>query len=281
MMSATESSSAQSWGSAYRLTAAEKFRRQSAAMGGDATVALVEYADPKPGMRVLDLACGTGEPGISVADRVGPAGRVDALDQSSDLLEIAHRRAQQRGFDHFVTHCADAHQLPFPDSTFDLSTCRCGIMFFRDKKAALEGLRRVLKPGARACFLAWGPFEQPYWQAMMGVALRHAGGPLIASGAEDPFCFGKPDSLSAVLRSTGFVDVHEETRTVRWAWPGPPDEIWEYARSVSAPLKPMLERISKEQWPAVHAAVRKELAQYYDGSSVNFGAQFVFASGKK
>ena len=61
-----------SWGSQYRLVASEKWKEKSAAMGRPVTEALVAYARPMPGMNVLDLASGTGEPAISLALLVGP-----------------------------------------------------------------------------------------------------------------------------------------------------------------------------------------------------------------
>lgn len=96
------------WGSQYRLVAAEKWKAKSAAMGQPVTEALIEYARPTVGMRVLDLASGTGEPAITLAQRVGPSGHVTALDVSADLLEIAQKRAQDRGFTNFITQRADA-----------------------------------------------------------------------------------------------------------------------------------------------------------------------------
>ena len=120
------------WGSQYRLIASDKWKAKSAVMGKAVTEALVEYAQPKRGMRVLDLASGTGEPAISLAMRVGPEGRVTALDLSADLLEIARGRAQERGLDNFSTQQGDAQTLPFDDNVFDLATCRFGIMFFAD-----------------------------------------------------------------------------------------------------------------------------------------------------
>src|SRR5579863_7846926 len=101
------------WGNAYRLIASEKWKAKSAAMGRDVTEALVEYARPKTGMNVLDLASGTGEPAISLAARVGSEGHVTALDLSSELLQIAAERARERGFTNFSTQQADAQELPF------------------------------------------------------------------------------------------------------------------------------------------------------------------------
>src|SRR5580704_3790302 len=187
-------SSKPDWGSSYRLIAADKWKAKSAAMGRDVTEALVEYAQPRAGMKVLDLASGTGEPAISLASRVEPGGQVTALDLSTELLEIAAERARERKLTNLVIRQADAHELPFTDNSFDLVTSRFGVMFFETK--ALQEARRVLKPDARACFIAWGPFEQPFWLSMMGVVHKHVGGPRTAPG-QDPCRYGQPGSLSA------------------------------------------------------------------------------------
>jgi 2-polyprenyl-3-methyl-5-hydroxy-6-metoxy-1,4-benzoquinol methylase len=85
------------WGTSFRLTAAEKWKAKSAIMGRHVTEALVGYAQPQPGMRILDLACGTGEPAITIATRIAPTGHVTALDLSADLLAVATGRARARG----------------------------------------------------------------------------------------------------------------------------------------------------------------------------------------
>jgi SAM-dependent methyltransferase len=269
------------WGSQYRLVASEKWKAKSAFMGQAVTDALVDYAAPKPGMKVLDLASGTGEPAISLAARVGPQGHVTALDVSADLLEIANQRAQARQLTNFSTRQADAHSLPFPDGTFDLATSRFGVMFFTDCVGALRELRRVLRPEARACFLAWGRFDQPYWQSMMGVVHRHVGGPLLPARGPDPFRFSETGSLSAVLRNAGFQHISEETRVLPWTWPGAPEEVWEQARSVSVPFRPMLDRVPESDWPKINAEIYKEVGKYSDGEKIAFGASVVFASGSK
>jgi SAM-dependent methyltransferase len=269
------------WGNQFRLIASERWKAKSAAMGQPVTDALVEYARPVWGMKVLDLASGTGEPAISIASRVGEHGHVIALDLSADLLEIARQRARARGLGNFSTQQADAHSLPFPDNRFDLATSRFGVMFFGDPVMALKELRRVLRPGARACFLAWGPFEQPYWQSMMGVVHRHVGGPLLQPGATNPFCYAQPGSLSEVLRSAGFNAVEEETKTLPWTWPGPVEEVWEQAQAVTVPFRPMLERVPAEKWPEIHAEVHAAVGKYSDGEKVAFGASVVLASGTK
>jgi SAM-dependent methyltransferase len=249
-------------------------------MGKAVTEALVEYARPKPDMRVLDLASGTGEPAISLAMRVGERGEVTALDLSAGLLEIAKGRAQERGLENFVTQQGDAHALPFADNSFDLATCRFGVMFFRDAGLALRELHRVLRAEARACFLAWGPFDQPYWRSTMGVVHGHVGGPLLQPGGPDPFRFAAPGSLSTVLQNAGFREVKEETITLPWTWPGTPEEVWEQAQAVSVPFRPMLDRVPSNLWPRIHAEVRAASGQYVEGEKIEFGASVVLASGR-
>ena len=273
--------SAPDWGNQFRLVASERWKAKSAAMGQAVTDALVEYARPAAGMRVLELASGTGEPAISLASRVGAGGHVTALDLSAGLLEIAAERARVRGLTNFSTQQADAQSLPFPDDSFDLATSRFGVMFFPDPRAALQELRRVLRTRARACFLAWGTIEQPYWQSMMGVVQRHVGGPLLQPDGPNPFRFAEPGSLSAVLRSAGFNAVEEETRTVPWIWPGPVEELWEYSQSVAVPFRPLLERVPAEKWPRIHAEVHAAVREFVDGDKVAFGVSVVMASGTK
>ena len=271
------------WSSSFRLVAAEKWKAKSAVMGSAVTEALVEYSEYSrlsPDMRILDLASGTGEPGISLAQRVGPQGSVTAVDQSSELLDIAAERARSKELLNFTTQPADAHRLPFADRSFDLATCRFGVMFFSDPQRALAELRRVLKPGARACFVAWGPMEQPYWQTTMKIVHRHVGGTMVPPGGSDPFRFSAAGSLSEVLTAAGFHEVEESTQNLSWTWPGDAEEVFEYACAVAAPFRPMLERAPADEWPLIRAEAKAAMERYRVGDEIRFSADIVLASGK-
>ncbi len=269
------------WGSSYRLIASEKWKAKSAAMGRDVTQTLVEYSKPAPGMKVLDLASGTGEPAISVASRVAPDGHVTALDLSAELLEIAAQRARDRGYTNFSIQQADAHSLPFAEDSFDLATSRFGVMFFNEVVTALGELRRVLKPGARACFVVWGPIEQPYWSSTFAIVHRRVGGLLLAEGGPNPFRFAIPGSLSDALRRAGFSDIQEETRTVPWTWPGTAEEVWEQAQAVATPFLPLLKRVPAERWPELNAEIHAAIRKYEAAGEIKFGVRVVLASGSK
>ena len=213
--------------------------------------------------------------------RVGPAGHVTALDLSSELLQIAAERARHRGFTNFSTQQADAQSLPFSADSFDLGTCRFGVMFFPDVERALRELQRVLKPGARACFLAWGPIEQPYWSTTIAIVHKHVGGPLLVAGGPNPFRFADPGGLSQALRQSSFADVQEDTRTVPWTWPGTAEEVWEQLKAVTTPFLPLLKRVPAEKWPAINAEVHTAIRRYENVDGLQFGARVVLASGKK
>ena len=268
------------WGASFRLVAAEKWKAKSAVMGSAVTSALVEYSRPLPGMRVIDLASGTGEPAISLAQRVAPQGLVTAVDQSSELLDIAAERARNKKLSNFATQQADAHLLPFADQNFDLATCRFGVMFFSDPQRALRELRRVLKPGVRACFAAWGPMEQPYWQTTIKIVHRHVGGSLLPAGGADPFRFAAAGSLCEVLSAAGFHEVEESTQNLPWTWPGDAEEVFEYVCQVSAPFRPMLERVPADQWRVIRAEAKAAIERYRVGDEIRFGAEIVLVSGK-
>ncbi len=249
-------------------------------MGNAVTTALVEYARPLPGMRALDLASGTGEPGISLAQRVCPKGTVTAVDQSAELLEIAAERARNKQLVNFTTEQADAHQLPFANHSFDLATCRFGVMFFTDAQRALAELRRVLKPRARACFAVWGSMDQPYWQTTMKIVHRHVGGDMLPPGGADPFRFSEAGSLSKVLSAAGFPQAEESTHNLPWTWPGGAEDVFEYACAVAAPFRPMLERVPAEEWPAIRAEAKAAIERYRVGDEIRFGADVVLASAR-
>ncbi len=112
---------------------------------GPSLPVLIEYADPKPGERALDVATGTGNAAFAIAER-GAA--VVGVDVSKGMLEQARRRAQEEGRDVLFQEGA-AEALPFPAGSFDLVVARHAPHHFRDVARFLAEVRRVLRPGGR------------------------------------------------------------------------------------------------------------------------------------
>src|SRR5258708_1694939 len=121
------------------------------------TQALVDAAAPQPGMRILDLASGTGEPSLSLARLVAPTGTVTATDLSEGMLAALRSNAADEGVTNIETRVCDAQEMPFSDAAFDMVTSRFGVMFFVEIDRARAEIRRVIKPSGRIAFLVWGP----------------------------------------------------------------------------------------------------------------------------
>jgi len=259
------------------MNAATRWERPSADMGRGATDAIVALAQPRPGMSVLDVASGTGAPGLQIARAVAPSGRVTATDLNAEPLKIAAERARERSLTNICFEVADVHRLAFADASFDLVTSRCGVMFFSDLPRALSEMRRVLKPGGRVALLAWGPLNQPYFQSTGQIILRHTGAPL-PPAAQQIFRFGEPGTLAAALTAAGFHDVTEELRTVPWVWTASIEELWEYFQAATVPFRPLLDQVRPDQLEPIKREVHAAFARFWDGEKVNMTADFVLAS---
>ncbi len=266
------------WAEHARVQAAKRWERPSADMGKHVTDALVDYAHPQPGETVLDIACGTGAPSLKVARKVGATGNVVATDINEEPLAIAAERAKERGLTNIRFNRADVHSLPFADNEFDLVTCRFGVMFFSDLPKALGEIRRVLTPGGRVAFAAWGSFDQPYFQSTAQIAMRHVGA-TIPPAAAAMFKFAQPGTLARAFTSAGFVDARDELKTLPWVWTDTVPELWAYFQAVTSPFRTVLDEAKCH--PHVEREVLDSLQKYWDGEKVNLTAQIMLAGGRK
>jgi demethylmenaquinone methyltransferase/2-methoxy-6-polyprenyl-1,4-benzoquinol methylase len=164
---------------------------------------VVEMANPKPGDRVLDLCCGTGDLAFAFAAR---GADVTGLDFSESMLEVAERRKQEGGnriqnekpnfqlpTPNFVQ--GDALQLPFPDANFDIVSVGYGLRNLASWERGLEEMHRVAKPGGRFLVLDFGKPANALWRAIYFTHLR-CSVPLVGL----LFC-GNPQAYAYILES--------------------------------------------------------------------------------
>jgi enediyne biosynthesis protein CalE5 len=119
---------------------------------------LLELAQVEPGNRVLDIATGSGEPGITAASKVGRDGLVVATDQSPAMLELARERAAAAGLRNIKFFETGAEQLAVDDERdFDAALCRWGLMFVGDLDAAIRRVAQLLAARGRFATAVWGP----------------------------------------------------------------------------------------------------------------------------
>jgi ubiquinone/menaquinone biosynthesis C-methylase UbiE len=264
------------------MAAIQQYRRQSAGMGRAATELVVELAGVRPGMRVLDVATGTGEPALSLAPLADPLGEVIGIDTAPDALETARNRADERHLVNVRFQQADVHKLPFADNAFDVTTSRLGVMFFSNLALAMQEMRRVLRPGGQIVLLAWGPMEEShYFSTTLGTILASLPESSLPPEGAVVFKFAEPGTLSQAMRAASFRDVREEARTLPWIWAGTPEELWDYFRTAIVPFRGLLDRIPPDRRSNIESKVLAAIHQYYDGKQVNFESRFVVVTAVK
>jgi demethylmenaquinone methyltransferase/2-methoxy-6-polyprenyl-1,4-benzoquinol methylase len=162
----------------------------------------------KPGDRVLDAACGTGD--LAIADRKAGAAHVTGLDFSERMLERARRKAPELEWVQ-----GDMLELPFEDGAFDAATVGFGVRNVADLELALRELRRVLRPGGRLAILeitqprgVLRPFFSLWFDRIVPLL-----GKLLPGGAAYTYLpasvkrFPSAEELAEQLRGLGFGDV--------------------------------------------------------------------------
>jgi SAM-dependent methyltransferase len=217
---------------------------------GPIGAAIIERLDIAEDQQHLDIAAGTGEPGLSIA-RLAPNGHVTLTDLAAQMLEVATRRARAQGITNIETKVCSADDLPFPDATFDSVAVRLGYMFFPDMAKATAEFARVLKPGGRLCSAVWIKPEQNPWTtiAMQAIATEVAVAPPDPD-APSMFRCAAPGFVSALYESAGLRDVAEWDVDVELVNRSP-EEYWvmtsEHVSAVAAALEevdePARERI--------------------------------------
>ncbi len=245
-----------------------------------ATELVVQGAQVASGMKVLDLASGTGEPALSLAKAVRPKGHVVATDLVPEMLEAARRNAAVQGLDNVEFRIADAESLPFSDGEFDRVTCRFGIMFFPDIPRAMAEIRRVLKPGGRVCFAVFGSLqENPLFGVSIGPFLKRVKMPPPPPNAPHIFRFADETSLEKALSSAGFHDVSTSKQRIIFSWPGPAEECWEATRELAAPFKNLIDAIPPEQTDEVIREVLDGIRNFQVGDNIDLPATVNIAVG--
>jgi ubiquinone/menaquinone biosynthesis C-methylase UbiE len=187
--------------------------------------AMIERLGIADDQRHLDIASGTGEPGLTVA-ALAPRGHVVLTDLSAEMLAVASRRAHAQGVTNIETQVCSADDLPFADSSFDSVSVRFGYMFLPDLAAATAEFARVLRPGGRLGASVWvRPEDNPWTSILMQAIAAEVDLPAPEPDAPSMFRCAAPGYVAGLydaagLRDIAEWDVHVElvTRT--------PEEYW-------------------------------------------------------
>jgi len=174
------------------------------------TDALVAFANPLTGERVLDIGCGCGAPSLEFARAVGPSGRVVALDISGPMLAEADRRARTAEITNIEWRQEDPATAILTE--YDLLVSAFGNMFFGDPIGAFSNMRRAASPDARMAFVCWRSLSENPWLGvpMAAVAQNLPPRPKPVANAAGMFAFADPERISEVLAKSGWAPPHIE-----------------------------------------------------------------------
>lgn len=173
------------------------------------SVWMVEQLGLQPGQRVLELACGPGDTGFLAAELVKPGGTLIASDASRAMLGVASGRARDLGVTNVEFQEFDLEWIDLPTATVDAGLCRWGLMFAVDPGAALQEMRRVVRPQGRVAVAVWDDPELNPWATITTRALVELGHETPPDpNAPGMFALADPDRLRGLLEDAGFLEVH-------------------------------------------------------------------------
>jgi SAM-dependent methyltransferase len=234
---------------------------------GPVSTAMIDRLDIADDQQHLDIAAGTGEPGLTVA-KLAPRGHVVLTDLSAEMLDIATRRANAQGITNVETKVCSADDLPFGDAAFDSISVRFGYMFLPDVAQATAEFARVLKPGGHICSSVWvKPDENPWTTiAMQAIATEVVLTPPDPDGP-NMFRCAAPRYVSSLYEAAGLRDVAEWDVHVELVTRSPA-EYWEMVSEHVSLAVAALQQVDETARERISRAVIAKVGAYEDDGKV-------------
>lgn len=226
---------------------------------------LIELAGARPGMRLLDLATGTGT-ALRAAARQGAT--VVGVDRSPGMLAMARDLSRELDLRH-----ADVHALPFHDRNFDAATCGLSLSHFTDSDGALREILRVLRPGGRFVASAWGEGSRFPTGVVDELLDRHSAP--IGMEVLDEETWLRPEQGSLALRRAGFADVSVRSEAFSGSFADPEEAlVWTLGWPLTASRVARLHSGCRERF-------RRESLEALAGSHLSWRSVFNFYAASK
>ena len=247
------------------------------------TDAMIELGQIERGQRVLDLACGVGDPAIPIAELVGRDGFVLGLDISQPMVDRANQQARSRGLGNVEFRTIRSElDLAVEAASFDCATCRAGLMYMPDPTAALRALARTLRVAGRCVAGSWGPPPRmPAMAIPMEIISRHVDLPAPDPSEPSPFAIPSEEELASHFRAAGFDDVE----TVAFETPvieaDTPEQYWDLLAEIGGPIVVLLRTLPEETREAIRDDAIRTLGAMFEGERVSLGGEHFVAAGVK
>lgn len=242
------------------------------------TERMLELAAPRPGDRVLELACGPGSVGLAAAELVRPNGTVLMSDLVPEMLAIAQARID--GTPNVSTRILDLEEIDEPDGAFDVVLCRDGLMLAPDPERAAREIRRVLGSGGRAAVAVWGPRARNPWLGLVfDVVGEQLGRAMPPPGVPNAFSLDDPERLAGVLTGGGLADVSvEEVQVSQHV--ASPEEWWRRSSSLAGSLVKLLAELPEPDARDLHARAFEAVSPYRTEAGLEFPGVALVACGR-
>jgi SAM-dependent methyltransferase len=225
----------------------------------DIHAVVIERLDPQPGVKWLDLACGTGAAAELAAER---GAGVTGIDIAPALIETAKERAAERGLD-IDYRVGDAEQLELEDASYDVVSSTCGVMFAPDHEATARELARVVKPGGRIGLVNWTPAEDGL-AALFRIMKPFQ--PPAPEGVGYPFDWGDEQHVRELLGEA--FDLELEGGVSPLQLPSG-EAYWELFSSSYGPTRTLAENLDDER----REELRRSWVEFADSLSSNGGIE--------
>lgn len=242
--------------------------------------AVLDDARLGPEFAVLDVAAGTGEPGLTAASLV-PRGTVALTDISAGMLHVAEEKAAAARLENVSFTVCAAVDLPFPDSSFDAVLCRFGFLYFPDLRAALARMVRTARPGARISAAVWDRAAQNPWATLvLGSLAQHAG--LMPPPVWMPGVFrcSAPGFLPAMFREAGLADVTERSVSADLIHESP-ESYWQFMTDIATTVCLGLAQADPEAQSLIRSDVFQMLGRYEHEGAIRLRSTATIVSGTR
>ncbi|MEO9295164.1 MAG: methyltransferase domain-containing protein [Nitrososphaera sp.] len=244
---------------------------------------LVDLAKIRQGDKVLDIATGIGEPAVTAARRVGPNGKVTAMDLSSGMLAIARERAKENGLSNVIDFQeGDAETFQLPPLKFNAIISRFGLMFLPDLPNALRTMREALVQNGRIAAAVWStPQKVPAFVMPFEVVMRETGSPPPPPGAPGPFSLADTNLLQERFRQAGFQQIAVESGNVTFRLPSAEGYV-DFVKSTAAPLTAMMKDLPAARQQEIWGKVVDASKKFADANGrITFENEVIYVSATK